>query len=512
MERIAIIDLGSNSIRFLIKEINADSTFKLIFKDKKSIRLAEGMGKKLILTEAAIKKAVNCLKIYSNFIEFYNVDKIFAIATAAVRNASNKKYFLERIKEETGIKLNVIDGKKEAYLGFSGVIHTINKTDFLMFDLGGASIEISLIKNKKIINSISLPLGAVNLTEKFNLKKEISSKKIESIKKYIQNQIKSIEWLPKEEIPLIGIGGTVRSLAKIHQRQINYPFKKLHNYTLPLSSISKIFEIIYSQASQKRKNIPGLSEDRSDIILAGAIVINELLNSLSSKTLTISISGLREGIFFNYYHSLNFHKKYNSDSMLINSVLNYKKMLIANNVDYSNNITEIALLLFDKLKDIHKLTQNARLLLRCASILHNIGLKVNYFKSEKHTAYIILNASIYGWSHIDQIKTAFIASFHNGFSNKIIKNSSYITLLNNKEIREIKILSFILHISEIFNFYKNISPKNIHISETEKNVILHIGINKKDIHIIDYYTQSILHYFCKLFSKKLLIKHYIINK
>ena len=88
MERIAIIDLGSNSIRFLIKEINADSTFKLIFKDKKSIRLAEGMGKKLILTEAAIKKAVNCLKIYSNFIEFYNVDKIFAIATAAVRNAS----------------------------------------------------------------------------------------------------------------------------------------------------------------------------------------------------------------------------------------------------------------------------------------------------------------------------------------------------------------------------------------------------------------------------------------
>lgn len=505
MERIAIIDLGSNSIRFLIKEISNNSTFKLIFKDKKTIRLAEGIDKDLNLTDLSMQKAIDCLKIYSNIISIYKVDKVFAIATAAVRNAKNKNIFLKQIKKETNLSLKVIDGKKEAFLGFLGVIHTINKENFLMFDLGGASIEISLIKNKTIVNSTSLPLGAVNLTKKFNLKKEITSKKIKALENYILKEFKSIKWLPKEQISLIGIGGTIRCLAKIHQKQINYPINKLHNYTFLSNSIPKILDIVISTPATERKNIPGLSSDRSDIILAGTMVIKTLLNKINSKTITVSTSGLREGIFFNYYYKTHNFKDKQKNNMLINSVLNYKKNILPDSFANSNNTSKLALLIFDKLTKLHKLSKKSRNLLHAASILHELGLRINYFNHVKHTNYIIMNSPIYGWSHIDQIKTSFISSFHEGFSGKTLKNSPYFSLLTEDDIKEIKILSLVLNIAKIINLSHPQSLKNIEFKISKTNLVLLIYNSNIEMIKNCFSLNDITGCFYRLFNKNLII-------
>lgn len=506
MERIAIIDLGSNSIRFLIKEIYDDFTFKLIFKDKKNIRLAENMGKNSTLSESAIKRAVYHLKVYSEIISIYKIDKVFAIATAAVRNASNKDYFLQLVKKETGIILDVIDGNREAYLGFLGVSNTINKKDFLMFDLGGASIEISLIKNKKIINSISLPLGAVNLTENFKLKEDYSSKKIKSVQNFIQKQIKSIKWLPKEPITLIGIGGTIRNLAKIHQNQICYPLNKLHNYTFEANSIKKVLNLISSKTPQEIKEIPGLSSERSDIILGGTIIVSELINKLNVKELTISTSGLREGIFFEYYNKIYNSMTVQSSDMLISSAINYKKTVLTNKDNLPDNVSNLSLSIFDKLVNLHKLPKSSRKLLNVASMLYNIGLKIDYFNLYKHTFYISMNSSIVGWSHLEQIKTSFISSFCKGFSGKTLKNSPFFKLLNENDINEIKILSLILSIAEKINFNTGGTVKNIDIKETKELIIVHIDTPYKTLKIPNYNMSNIKRYFYKIFNKTLLLK------
>ncbi|WP_423780793.1 Ppx/GppA phosphatase family protein, partial [Dialister succinatiphilus] len=166
MERIAIIDLGSNSIRFVIMQIGAHGSYKLIYQEKKSIRLAEGMTlDSRQLTEEAQQRALQCLTVYAHIMAVQKVKKILAVATAAVRNAVNGASFLKRVHLNTGIPMTIISGKAEAALGFSGVAHTIDRRDFLLFDLGGASVEISLVKNKKRVHSISIPLGAVTLTE-----------------------------------------------------------------------------------------------------------------------------------------------------------------------------------------------------------------------------------------------------------------------------------------------------------------------------------------------------------
>ena len=238
MERIAIIDLGSNSIRFIIMQIGEHGAYKLIYQEKKSIRLAEGMTlTSRLLTEEAQQRALNCLAVYSHIIEVQKIKKVLAVATAAVRNAINGASFLKRVRMSTGIPMTIISGKAEAALGFSGVSHTIDQKDFLLFDLGGASVEISLVKNKKRIHSISIPIGAVTLTEMFQSSREVNQDKIETIQRFIQNVLSKVEWFPSEPLPVIGIGGTVRNLAKIHQRAVNYPLPKLHNYRFPVEDV-----------------------------------------------------------------------------------------------------------------------------------------------------------------------------------------------------------------------------------------------------------------------------------
>lgn len=130
-----------------------------------------------MLTEAAQRRALDCLKVYAHAARVLHVTKILAVATAAVRNSRNGASFLKRVRTTTGIPMTIISGREEARLGFSGVIHTIDQKDFLLFDLGGASVEISLVRNKRRIHSISIPMGAVTLTEMFGSTDMVSPKR-----------------------------------------------------------------------------------------------------------------------------------------------------------------------------------------------------------------------------------------------------------------------------------------------------------------------------------------------
>ena len=256
MERIAIIDLGSNSIRFIIMQVASTGAYKLIYQEKKSIRLSEGMTKDdRMLTEAAQRRALDCLKVYAHAARVLHVTKILAVATAAVRNSRNGSSFLKRVRTATGIPMTIISGREEARLGFSGVIHTIDQSDFLLFDLGGASVEISLVRGKRRLHSISIPMGAVTLTELFDSSDTVSPEKKEQMQRYIRRKLSEVAWLPKGKIPIIGIGGTVRNLAKIHQRRIQYPLPKLHNYQFPAKSLFPLVNELCRKNCAERKRI-----------------------------------------------------------------------------------------------------------------------------------------------------------------------------------------------------------------------------------------------------------------
>lgn len=507
MERIAIIDLGSNSIRFIIMQIAATGAYKLIYQEKKSIRLSEGMTKDdRMLTEAAQRRALDCLKVYAHAARVLHVTKILAVATAAVRNSRNGASFLKRVRTTTGIPMTIISGREEARLGFSGVIHTIDQKDFLLFDLGGASVEISLVRNKRRIHSISIPMGAVTLTEMFGSTDTVSPEKKAQIQRYIRKKLTDIAWLPKGKISIIGIGGTVRNLAKIHQRRIQYPLPKLHNYQFPAKSLFPLVDELCRKNCAERKRISGLSAERADIIIAGSLVVSELVRLTGAESLTISGCGIREGLFFHYYDPLYGKDRDWEQRMLLSSVRNYRKTLPLDDLSHTRYVTAMADYLFDHWKTLHGLTDRDRLLLTAAGLMHDIGGLINYYSHARHSAYMIANAHLFGLTHKEQLICSLIAAFHHGYSGKLLKTSSHLSLIDDDDLLKIKKLSLFLSIAEGLDETKEQCITRLICHASPNMAELRVYTNQDSFDVQAHALQPFLRSFEKTFGRPLDIQ------
>lgn len=513
MNRIAIIDLGSNSIRFIIISVSAKGTYKLIYQEKQSIRLAEGMSAESpFLTDSAQNRAIACMKVYARIAKIHQVTKILAVATAAVRTARNGSSFLKRVHSVTNIPMTVISGKQEAALGFSGVIHTIDASDFLLFDLGGASIEISLVKNKERLHSVSIPTGAVTLTEKFKSSGLLSSTEIKNIRAYIRKQLEAIPWLPKSPTPIIGIGGTVRSLAKIHQRSSSYPLSKLHNYNVTAQGLLTVIHTILKAAPEEKKKISGLSSERVDIINAGALIVGEILSMTKAASLTISGCGLREGLFYHWYDPLYDKKRSRKDSMLISSVKNYYATLPMNDYNHTGYVTALALSMFDQWQKVHQMPPQMRTLLHAAGLLHDAGQVINYYSHARHSAYMTANAHIFGWSHKEQVMCALITALHHGFSGKVLKSIKETRILSEKEIEQAKMLSAFLALAEGLDESYEQCISQIICTSYRNAFDIHIYLNRDDFEVPAHATKKIISSFEKLCHYPLTVQWFPSSK
>lgn len=448
MEKLAIIDMGSNSIRFIVVQICENGSYSLLYQQKESIRLGKGLYTKKMLSEEGMERALVCLKMYAHMIKVMGVQTCLAVATAAVRNARNGKEFIERIQSETHIDIEIISGTREAYLGYLGVINTIDSADFIQFDLGGASVEISLIRNRDVVHSISVPIGAVNLTERFKLQNNVSTALLKECTDFIDKNLFQIPWLENVNLPVIGIGGTVRNIAKIDQRITNYQLPRLHNYRLPMDHFENIYEAIISKNFASRKKIPGLSSERADIIIAGAAVIQCLLQLVQGRELIISGCGLREGLFFEYYG-----RRYGQGKALIDNILEFSTNNFLGkleNVDmgHIDQVTRIAVSMFDQLQIRHGYGQRERLMLITAARLHDVGKIINYYDHARLSAFTIGYAPLYGLQQVEQICTSFIAGYHHGTSNKTLRSYRYASLPTPENWKMIRQVSTLLALAE----------------------------------------------------------------
>lgn len=472
-ERIGLIDLGSNSARFVVMNVDANDSYHLFYQDKRAVRLSEGMQTDGYLTPTACQRTMDALQDFAHTASQLGVQQILAVATAAMRNAKNGMVFRDDVERHTGIPLTIISGREEARLGFLGVIHTLPYRDFILFDLGGASTEISLVQDGIQKEAISLPIGALSLTESFQTRDKITSAAKQALIKEVTLQFQKIPAIYQSGLPVIGIGGTVRNLAKIHQRQTGYPIPKLHHYQLPISEVNSLTDRLCSRNFNERCKISGLSPERADIICAGALLIDTLLQHVEAKELIISGCGLREGLFYHYYESHISPFDLNED-LLSRSIANFRDTLPLDNEEQMNYITRTALRIYDGLIPIHQKPARMRSLLESACRLHDTGMMINYYSHARHSAYIIANASLYGLTHREQAMCALIAGFQDGISNKLTRFSHYTRLLSETDIQDAKILSIFLAIAKAFDRTYDESITQIHISLQENRPTLHL--------------------------------------
>lgn len=445
-ERVAVIDLGSNSARLIILHIYANGAYNLVYHQKESVRLGEGMGREQLLQPIAIERAMSALRNCAQMCRIMKVDTLFAVATAAVRNARNGREFLAKVEQETGLPIQAISGESEAELGYLGAINTIDVADAVLFDLGGGSTEISLVRDRKMIETISLPIGAVNLSDEFKTQDKVSKSTLSHLCGFIDRQLAKAPWLETMALPLIGIGGTARNIAKMDQARKNYPFPKVHNYRMGPIALEDLFRIITGTNLVQRKRMAGLSSERGDIIVAGISVVKRLFDKIRASNLMISGCGVREGLFFRHYLKRQGAEHEVFPDILAQSSLNILRFYKVNE-QHALHVTDMALQLFDGWSSLHQLDSRDRKLLQSASMLHDIGISINYYDHTRHSAYLVENARLFGLTHREQILTAVVAGWHSGISAKLSRNRLYTEFLDETDWSKARKMAMILAVA-----------------------------------------------------------------
>ena len=288
----AVIDLGSNSVRMSVNELQKDGSYRLLEKLRATVRLSEGMTNDNFLKEEAMSRVIDAIVEFVKIAKDYKCASIAAVATAALRNAANKELFLSRVKEKAQLQFEIISGEEEAYYSYLAVKETVGIKDGVIYDTGGGSTEITLVRNGEVKKAISLPLGAVIMTEQMKNRSQMQ------LYKYVSSYIGGIDWLDEcEGLPLYGIGGSARAMAMLYKKQYLSP-DLVDGVKIPYHAVAKIYQDIFATPLEKRKDIKGMDVSRADIILAGLTPVKVLMDMIGSPNVSVCAAGVKEGVFF----------------------------------------------------------------------------------------------------------------------------------------------------------------------------------------------------------------------
>ena len=222
-----------------------------------------------------------------------------AVATAAIRNAANSAEIVRVLQEQTGLHIEVLSGSEEARYGYLGVINSIDIRDGLIIDIGGGSTEVTLLRNRKLLHSVSFPFGAVNTTRQFMKNRNLTEQEMDDIRRMVEDAISAHPWIVgSPNLPMIGLGGTIRTLGKMSQKRNKYSLQLAHNYVLKPGELRDFLLLLSSLPLEKRKKIEGLSKERADIMVPGLSLWTPSSKQRGSSACMISGSGLRDGLFY----------------------------------------------------------------------------------------------------------------------------------------------------------------------------------------------------------------------
>ncbi|CAH1852212.1 Ppx/GppA family phosphatase [Convivina praedatoris] len=299
MAYLGIIDLGSNSARMVIEDLHPDGSYTEILREKTDTRIAQNMGSSLVLQPEPMRRTIAVLKEFKARLDQYGPLATKAITTAAVRTAKNQTEFLDLVRQEVDIEFEVLTGTQEAHYDYLGVMATLSDIqNGVILDTGGASVELIGFKNRQEQHEISLPFGAVNLSEKYQLADDVKQVNVEAACASINQQYQELKWLDNfKNDSVILLGGANRSLARVArafngERQIN----NIHGFTMSRALVEQLFDQIRQTNRVGREKIAGLEKSRADIIISGLLPLLNLMKAIDAPQVIFSESGVREGI------------------------------------------------------------------------------------------------------------------------------------------------------------------------------------------------------------------------
>jgi exopolyphosphatase/guanosine-5'-triphosphate,3'-diphosphate pyrophosphatase len=360
-----------------------------------------------------------------------------------VRDAKNQAEVLRRVAAKTNLQFRVLSGEEEAYYGYLGAINSLALQDGFIIDIGGGSAQVSLVRGRGLVQATSMPIGAVRMTEGFFRSDPPAKSEWQALKEHLTRVFRELDWFKcAPGMQLVGMGGTIRNFANIDQHLRGYPLQRLHAYQLDLERLETITDELRKRSIKQRIDLPGLNDERADVILAGALVLRQLMRHSKAESIQISGEGLREGVFYEQFlPSLTPPIIPDLRSFAIENlvrVYGYEQLHVV-------KVRELALEMFDQLHALHEYGAWERELLSAAATLHDLGVGVNYYDHHKHSAYIILNSALPGYSHREIALIALLARWHR---KGTVELGDLQTILHKDDDQRVARLAALLRIAE----------------------------------------------------------------
>jgi exopolyphosphatase/guanosine-5'-triphosphate,3'-diphosphate pyrophosphatase len=455
---IATIDVGTNSIHMVIVKVQpALPAFTIIDREKDTVRLGDRDAKTGEITSAAIQRATKALKLCLEIAHSHQAEDIVAVATSAVREAPNGQDFLNHIETSLGLSINLISGQEEARRIYLGVLSGMefNHQPHVIIDIGGGSTELILGDGHEPRSLSSTKVGAVRLSAEFVHSDPISNSEYNYLQAYIRGMLeRPIEELrshlkPDQTPRMVGTSGTIEALATLHaMERLGTVPDPLHGYEFSLDDLRGMVSRFRRLTLAERLALPGMSDRRAEIILAGSMILQETMTLLGLESIVICERALREGVVVDWMltHGLIEDRLRYQESVRQRSVLRAAQKYQVNLV-HAERVAQFALSLFDQLQGtLHQWDEEDRELLWAAAILHNCGHFISHGSHHKHSYYLVRNGDLLGYNEIEIEAIANLARYHRK-SNPKKKHENYRNLSSKHHRELVDQLSPILRIA-----------------------------------------------------------------
>ena len=419
MTKTALIDLGTNSVRLVIVEVEKDGSHGVVFQEKSPVSLGESSFNSRRLTKEAINRTVAALAAMVKTAKAHNAAEIRAVATSATRDAENRKDFLEQVEQDTGLKLKVVSGLEEARLIYAGAAYSINLGDApgLLIDIGGGSLEVIIGDRHKPHELDSLPLGAARMAERFNLSAgegRVDRKTYQEMFDFAVNHSRHFaEKARKYNLAFCcGSSGTIENLARVNARRHGHPAGGPGDVPLPAENLSELAAWLGDMSISERKKADGLEARKAETILAGAAVLEAILKTLNLKAVTAADYGLKHGLIADLAAE-RAGGRHKVAGLRENSVRRLGRRC-RYDVRHAETVAALTLTIYDAFTEngLLEASPRERELLRLAALVHDVGQFLSYQSHHVHSHYLIKNSDLLGFDEDEVDFLAFMALHH----------------------------------------------------------------------------------------------------
>jgi exopolyphosphatase/guanosine-5'-triphosphate,3'-diphosphate pyrophosphatase len=414
--RLAVIDLGSNSFRLVVFTWAPGSWWKRTDEIYEPVRIGAGLDSSGALQPEPMERALETIELYAHFCRATGVDDVRALATSAIREATNRDAFLRLARRRSRIPVEVLSWEAEARYGYLAAVNSTTLANGVTLDLGGGSLQLVNVADRHAQESGSWRLGAVRMTERFLPDERARPKQLTALRTHVETELGAAPWLTRRtgsqsRRRLVGIGGSVRNLAVAAQLAAGLPSYGVQGFELSLGALDELIARLATLPASRRRTVPGIKPDRGDLILAAAVVIKSVLEVGEFEAIEATQAGMREGVFFASLLA-------DRDPPLFADVRRASVLNLAGqyhaDLAHTHHVARLALEMWDALAEatVHPGRPDERGLLWAAAMLHDIGMTVDYDDHHRHSRYLIQSAGLPGFTQRETALVGQIVRYH----------------------------------------------------------------------------------------------------